>query len=255
MPIRSTEAVAATSSVAPFITVQLRTPLTIQTYQPRFVLTTIISKKLDYNSKAVPWDYQEEAKTKIINTAIVHGMTRELSHPVYSSTTSPIIEELDGATFHVVEIMKVVKVRERKEFDEVKISKTTKMVASEMLKYGYQPKTGLGVKSDGIVEPIQLKHLNNTFGFGYAPILGKLCNMQLEKKVFLQEQVLVTGLEIVPKSDECIIEEMENIFIAMTEEDYGKNEVDLRMPTIRDAEPREVLQNWTTRPSLFLHES
>ncbi|KAK4709847.1 hypothetical protein R3W88_004360 [Solanum pinnatisectum] len=31
---------------------------------------------------------------------------------------------------------------------------TTKMVASKMLKYGYQPKSGLGPKSNGIVEPI-----------------------------------------------------------------------------------------------------
>ncbi|MCE5166882.1 hypothetical protein HAX54_028653, partial [Datura stramonium] len=68
MPVGSTKAVVATSSVAHFIMVQLRTP--------RFVVTTIISKKLEYNSKAVPWDYLAEAKTKIINTATDHGMTR-----------------------------------------------------------------------------------------------------------------------------------------------------------------------------------
>ncbi|MCD7465136.1 hypothetical protein HAX54_000678 [Datura stramonium] len=118
-----------------------------------------------------------------------------------------------------------------------------------------QPKTGLGVKSDRIVEPIQLKHQNNTLGLGYEPILEKLHNMQSEKKVFVQEQVPIAGSELVPKSNECIIEGMENLFIAMPEEDYGKNEVDLRMPTIRDVEPREVLQNWTNRSSLFLHES
>ncbi|MCD9642036.1 hypothetical protein HAX54_028625 [Datura stramonium] len=76
VPVGNTEAVATTSSIEPFITVQLRAPLTIQTYQPRFVLTTMISKKLDYNSKVVPWDYQAEAKIKKINTATTHGMTR-----------------------------------------------------------------------------------------------------------------------------------------------------------------------------------
>ncbi|MCD9638763.1 hypothetical protein HAX54_022914, partial [Datura stramonium] len=51
--------VAGTSSIEPFITVQLRAPPDHLTYQiPRFVLTTMISKKLDYNSKVVPWDYQ-----------------------------------------------------------------------------------------------------------------------------------------------------------------------------------------------------
>ncbi|MCD7467738.1 hypothetical protein HAX54_005350 [Datura stramonium] len=118
-----------------------------------------------------------------------------------------------------------------------------------------KPKTGLGVKSNGIIKPIQLKHQNNTFELGYEPILGKLCNMQLEKKVFMQEKVPVARPEIMPKSYECIIEGMENLFIAMIEEDYGKNEVDLRMPTIYDAEPGEVLHNWTTHSSLFLDES
>ncbi|MCD7465785.1 hypothetical protein HAX54_001943 [Datura stramonium] len=74
--VGNTKAVAATSSVAPFITDQLRAPLTIQTYQPRSVVTTTISKKLDYNSKVVPWDYKAEAKTNIINTATAHGMTK-----------------------------------------------------------------------------------------------------------------------------------------------------------------------------------
>ncbi|MCE5166048.1 hypothetical protein HAX54_014310 [Datura stramonium] len=44
-------------------------------------------------------------------------------------------------------------------------------------------------------------------------------------------------------------------FIAMTEEDYGDEKVDLQMLTIRDVDPREVLQNWTARQSLFQHES
>ncbi|MCE3216252.1 hypothetical protein HAX54_005742 [Datura stramonium] len=140
-------------------------------------------------------------------------------------------------------IMQAVKVREKKESDDVKISKTAKMVASEMLKYRYQPKIRLGVKSDGIIEPIQLKHQNNTFGLGYESTLGKLHNMHLEKKVFMREQDLVVGPEIVPEPDECIIEEMYNMFIEMTEEEYGKNEVDLKIPTIHDAEPGEVLQN------------
>ncbi|MCE5165796.1 hypothetical protein HAX54_012326 [Datura stramonium] len=186
MTVGNIEVVSTTSSVAPFITVQLRELLTIQTYQPRSIVTTVISKKLDYNSKAVPWDYQEEAKTKIINITTAHGMT---------------------------EIIQALKVREKKESDEVKISKTTKMVASEMLKIGYKPN------------------------------LGKLYNMQSEKKVLVQEQVPASEPEIMPKPGECIIEGIENMFISMTEEDYGKNEVDLRMPTIHDAEPGEVLQH------------
>ncbi|MCE5166178.1 hypothetical protein HAX54_015398 [Datura stramonium] len=76
MAVGNIEAVVAESSVAPFVTVQLRAPLTIQAYQPKSVVATLISKKLDYNSKEVSWDYQAEAKTKMISTAIAHGMTR-----------------------------------------------------------------------------------------------------------------------------------------------------------------------------------
>ncbi|KAG5614334.1 hypothetical protein H5410_014158 [Solanum commersonii] len=47
------------------------------------------------------------------------------------------------------------------------------MVASEMLKYGYQPKNGLGPKSVGIVKPIQLKHQRGTNKLGYEPALGR----------------------------------------------------------------------------------
>ncbi|MCD7461633.1 hypothetical protein HAX54_046705 [Datura stramonium] len=74
--VGNTEEVSTTSSVAPFITVQLRAPLTIHTYHPRSIVTTAIAKKLDYNSQAVPWDYEAEAKAKMINTAIAHRMTR-----------------------------------------------------------------------------------------------------------------------------------------------------------------------------------
>lgn len=76
VPIGNTEAVATTASIAPFITVQLRAPLTIQTCQPRSVVTTIVAEKSNYNSKAMPCDYRAKAKAKMINTAIAHGMTR-----------------------------------------------------------------------------------------------------------------------------------------------------------------------------------
>lgn len=40
------------------ITVQLREPLTVQTYLQRVVVTTLISRKIEYDTKAVPWVYQ-----------------------------------------------------------------------------------------------------------------------------------------------------------------------------------------------------
>ncbi|XP_015169313.1 uncharacterized protein [Solanum tuberosum] len=70
------EADAMTSSAQPVITVQLREPLTVQTYLPRVVVTTLIAKKPEYDTKAVPWDYRADAKGKMIDTAVAQGMTR-----------------------------------------------------------------------------------------------------------------------------------------------------------------------------------
>ena len=41
------------------------------------------------------------------------------------------------------------------------------MVATTMLKYGYQPGKGLGVYSQGIVDPITLLGNQGTSGLGY----------------------------------------------------------------------------------------
>ncbi|MCE5166180.1 hypothetical protein HAX54_015403, partial [Datura stramonium] len=113
------------------------------------------------------------------------------------------------------------------------------MVASEMLKYGYQSKTGLEVKFDCITKPIQLKNQNNTFGIGYETTIGKACNMQSGKKVFVLEKVLALGHRIPPEPDQCIIEGIENLFIAMTQEDNGEEKMDLQMLTIYYTEARE----------------
>ncbi|KAG5631521.1 hypothetical protein H5410_003238 [Solanum commersonii] len=118
-------------------------PLTVQTYLPRVVVTTLVAKRLEYDTKAVPWDYRA------------------------------ITNELDGAAFHTLEIMQAIRVNEGAEPEDTKLSSAAKMVASEMLKYGYQPKNGLGPKSDGIVEPIHLKHQRGTNGLGYEPASGR----------------------------------------------------------------------------------
>ncbi|KAG5598868.1 hypothetical protein H5410_030238 [Solanum commersonii] len=116
---------AMTSSAQPVITVQLREPLTAQTYLPRVVMTTLISRKPEYDTKAVPWDYRA-----------------------------------------------AIGVNEEAEPEDTKLSSAAKMVASEMLKNRYQPKSGFGPKSNSIVQPIQLKHQRGTNGLEYEPALG-----------------------------------------------------------------------------------
>ena len=75
----------------------------------------------------------------------IHG---ELSHPIHSINSILSIDKLDEATFHNLEIMQSIRAKEEGESTDAKLSKAAKMVASVMLKYGYQPKSGLRPKSN-----------------------------------------------------------------------------------------------------------
>ncbi|KAG5571811.1 hypothetical protein H5410_061577 [Solanum commersonii] len=196
------EADAMTSSAQPIITVQLREPLTVQTYLPRIVVTTLIARKPESDTKVVPWDYQAGAKE-----VTIHG---ELNHPIHSVNLIPVTNELDGATFHTLEIMQVVRVNDEADPHDTKLSSATRMVALEMLKYGYQPKSGLAPKSNGIVEPIQLKHQRGTNGLRYEPTLGRVHHAS-SKAIFIPEQALIPDQADIDE----IIEGIGDLFVAM----------------------------------------
>ncbi|XP_055800430.1 uncharacterized protein LOC129869872 [Solanum dulcamara] len=197
-------------------------------------------------AKAVPSTLHQCVKFEWGHTEVtVHG---ELNHPIYSVNSVPVNEELDGATFHTLEIMQAVRIDEKLESVGVKLSGASKMVAAEMLKYGYQPKTGLGPRANGIVEPIQLKHQKGTTGLGYGSTSGRVHNRGSIKITFVPEQVPILD----HASDDDIVEGIGNLFVAMIGEE---EEIDLRKLSIRDSKPGESLQNWTVSPSLFRQKS
>ncbi|KAG5632501.1 hypothetical protein H5410_004218 [Solanum commersonii] len=148
------EADAMTSSAQPVIIVQLREPLTVQTYLPRVVVTTLITKKPEYDTKAVPWDYRA------------------------------------------------------------------------------RPKSGLGPKSNGIVEPIQLKHQRGTNDLGYEPALGRF-HQEASDTIFIPEQSSILDQAGV----DDITEGIGNMFMAMAREEEGIN---LNKLTICNVEPGET---------------
>uniref|UniRef100_M1DM39 Gag/pol polyprotein n=1 Tax=Solanum tuberosum TaxID=4113 RepID=M1DM39_SOLTU len=157
----------------------------------------------------------------------------ELSHPIISVNSIPVTDELDGTTFHTLEIMKVVRVNEEAEPEDIKLSSAAKIVASEMLKYGYQPKSGVGQKSNGIVEPIQLKHQRGNNGLGYETTLGRVQHGS-SKTIFVLEQALIPDQAGIDE----IVEGIGNLFVATAGEE---EEINLNKLTIRDAEPGEIL--------------
>jgi len=109
------------------------------------------------------------------------------------------------------------------------------MVASEMLKYGYQPKSGLVPKSNGIVEPIQLKHQIGTNILRYEPTSGR-DHHGSSKTIFVLEQTSIPY----QASDDDIIEGIGNLFVAMVGEE---EEIHLSKLTFRDVEPGEIFKN------------
>ncbi|KAK4709656.1 hypothetical protein R3W88_004169 [Solanum pinnatisectum] len=86
--------------------------------------------------------------------------------------------------------MQAVRINEKVDPDDTKSISAAKLVASEMVKYGYQPKSGLGPKSNGIVEPIQLKHQRGTNGLRYEATSGRV-HHRSNKTIFVPEQALM----------------------------------------------------------------
>ncbi|KAG5630815.1 hypothetical protein H5410_002532 [Solanum commersonii] len=102
------------------------------------------------DSKAVPWNYNKIAM-------------------VYRG--KEIVEEAkegcDSIVYQSFEAISVNRFREGDPIIQPYISSSSSMVATTMLKYGYQPGKGLGLCSQGIVNPITLLRNQGTSGLGY----------------------------------------------------------------------------------------
>lgn len=131
--------------------------LTLQIEHAEFpILFQVMDVSSNYNLLlGRPWVYMARAVSFTLHRCVkfewgrtevtTHG---ELSHPIHSVNSIPITDELDGAPFHNLEIMQSIRAKEEGESTDAKLSKAAKMVASVMLKYGYQPKSGLRPKSN-----------------------------------------------------------------------------------------------------------
>lgn len=72
----SAEAFAETSLDTPVITILLKAPLTMQTYQPGTVITILVKNEPYYDTRSMPWNYQTETKGRMIETVADQGLTR-----------------------------------------------------------------------------------------------------------------------------------------------------------------------------------
>ncbi|XP_049393035.1 uncharacterized protein LOC125857472 [Solanum stenotomum] len=98
---------------------------------------------------------------------IVHG---EDDLPIYKDPSIQYIEAKEGYDSIVYQSFDGVSVDRFREGDPIIqpcLSSTSSMVATTMLKYGYQPGKGLGLCSQGIMDPITLLGNQGTSALGY----------------------------------------------------------------------------------------
>uniref|UniRef100_M1DL98 Gag/pol polyprotein n=1 Tax=Solanum tuberosum TaxID=4113 RepID=M1DL98_SOLTU len=165
-----------------------------------------------------------------------------------------IIEEFSqGTDFHMVEIMNAA-------FEDtalqVPMPQVYKMLATTMLRSGFEPGRGLGKNLDGISEPLPIPLQNFHFGVGYTPTEEELFEAETRKKhdFDIPKPNPVLYQSFVAKASEPEIDSLlEGMGRLFDEEDCAVISAECTTtPTIRDAEPGEMLQNWIATP-LMIH--
>ncbi|XP_070002956.1 uncharacterized protein [Nicotiana sylvestris] len=100
---------------------------------------------------------------------IVHG---EDKSSIYKDPLIPCIEAKEGSesiVYQDFEVVVVDHVEEEKPVLHPRLSATSVMVATVMMRQGYEPGKGLGASLQGISEPISPLGNRGTFGLGFRP--------------------------------------------------------------------------------------
>nr|QVT92263.1 reverse transcriptase [Solanum chacoense] len=173
---------------------------------------------------------------------VIHG---EGSH---SDGYAPIVHKVSrGCDFYTVEL---VNATDDDLAPQPPMPVVYKMIATVMLQNGFEPGFGLGKYFQGIVEPVQIPAKGAKFGLGYIPtddeaeMKNKNVNQALAKPIPhlyqsfpVRESISDGGLG---EGIWGLFEEIDTVI----EEEAGTS-------GIRDAEPEEQLQNWTSTPLLI----
>uniref|UniRef100_A0A1S4AC81 G-patch domain-containing protein n=1 Tax=Nicotiana tabacum TaxID=4097 RepID=A0A1S4AC81_TOBAC len=91
-------------------------------------------------------------------------------------------EGCESIIYQAFGVIEVDQVEEGKPILHPRLSATSMMVASLMLRNGYEPGKGLGSSLQGIVNPIALFSKKNTFGLGFKPTSADIDRAKARKK-------------------------------------------------------------------------
>ncbi|KAH0635998.1 hypothetical protein KY290_036397 [Solanum tuberosum] len=128
----------------------------------------LLARPWIHTARAVPSTLHQVVKFEHNHQEIiVHG---EDDFPIYRDLSIPYIvakEGCDSVVYQSFEAVSVDRFREGDPIIQPCLSSSPSMVATTMLKYGYQSSKGLGLYSQGIVDPITLFGNQSTSGLGY----------------------------------------------------------------------------------------
>ncbi|XP_070004943.1 uncharacterized protein [Nicotiana sylvestris] len=123
-----------------------------------------------YTTRAVPSTLHQMLKFEHDGQEIiVHG---EDESSIYKDPLIPCIEAKEGSesiVYQAFEVVAMNHVEEGKPILHPSLSATSVMVATVMMRQGYEPGKGLGASLQGISEPISPLGNQGTFGLGFRP--------------------------------------------------------------------------------------
>ena len=94
----------------------------------------------------------------------------------------PVIEYVPkGSSFYTVEI---VNTAERDSTPKISMPSVYKMIATVMLRNGFEPGRGLGKNLQGIIKPIVILERSSKHGLGYQPTRKDRVEDEPEKSLF-----------------------------------------------------------------------
>ena len=159
----------------------------------------------------------------------------------------PIIDEISrGTNFYTVELVNAIG---DDLAPQTPMLVVYKMIATVMLHNSFEPGFGLGRDSQGIIEPVPVLVKGSRYGLGYNPTnddvkMKNKRDQDLAKPTPHQYQSFPIRQYAEPEDfGEGICDLFEEINAIVEEE--------VESAGIRDAEPGEVLQNWTFTPILM----
>ncbi|XP_069146111.1 uncharacterized protein [Solanum lycopersicum] len=172
---------------------------------------------------------------------VIHG---ERSH---SGKQVPILDETpQSSDFYTVEL---VNATDKSLAPHTPMPAVYRMIATVILQSGFEPGFELGKNAQGIIEPVPVLATGSKYGLGYIPTDD---DVKMKRK---KDQELIKPIpplyQSFPVREHVEPEDNGEGICGLFREINAVIEEEVNPAGIRDAEPGEMLRNWTSTPILM----